>query len=74
MSKPVIQLDEKSTTVDIYNILHKCHSDEEIEECVSIIQYQGKNLYGVNFNIRFDRSIKSGDIKRRIWIQLGKPE
>lgn len=65
-TKPNIKLDATSTTADICKIIYQCHNDEEMEKYVSIIKHQGRSLYGINFNIRFDRDIISDDIRKRI--------
>ena len=69
-TKQNIQLNVGSTTADICEILERCESDSEIEECVSNIQRQGRCLFGANFNIRFDRSIISEKFRERVFIKF----
>ncbi|AYE99857.1 hypothetical protein [Paracoccus yeei] len=61
-------LNEDAKTGDIIRYLEQAVNDDDLAKIVSDIDMQGKSLFGPFFRLRFDRTIRSRDFRRRVFL------
>ena len=67
-SMGVVSLDYEFSTIDILRYLLAARTDAEISWYVAELNRQGKSDGNRHFNIRFDPTIASKNVRRRIFI------
>lgn len=63
-------LDYESTTCDLVRSISAARNDDEISKIVVEIDFRGKELFGSEFSLRFNRSVASKDFRRRLFLKL----